>query len=553
MFTTKSDGRIRAYDTRTAQMRVLYEPGQDPEILGPDNITFALNGDLYVCEDTPADQDLLLFGADGTRTQVLRLDASHAGSELAGVAFDPSGTRMYISSQRGGGGDGVTYEISGPFRTLAVPATSTTDAPRSTAANTSGAAQRTSRRHRRRPARRHLCVARGRCGRRCGSARARRAGVAAHAPGYDTGVTLFPGPSLDELRDAVDRCTACDLYKEATQAVFGEGPRDAALMLMGEVPGDKEDLAGHPFVGPAGKVLDEALADVGIDRAQMYLTNAVKHFKFERRGKVRIHKKPNAAEIARVQPVVAGRARGRCGPTCSASSVRPRVTRSSAPSFRVTKQRGEWLAGAGRHRGARDDPSLGSVASPARAAGRGVRGSREGSAPDRGACRVGRDPIYGKRLADEAALLELRLDVVAVHQRDEVDRDRLRARGLALAVVRARAEVRLHRLDHRRRVRSQRSAWPCGNRLRCCSFADVNSCAAPFGHAATHAPQPMHAAASIAASATGFGIGIEVAVGRAAGADADVAARLDDAVERAAVDDEVADEREARPRATARS
>ena len=140
VFTTKSDGRIRAYDTRTAQMRVLYEPGQDPEIVGPDNITFASNGDLYVCEDTPADQDLLLFGADGTRTQVLRLDASHAGSELAGVAFDPSGTRMYISSQRGGGGDGVTYEISGPFRTLAVAATTTTDAPSSTAPTTSGVA-----------------------------------------------------------------------------------------------------------------------------------------------------------------------------------------------------------------------------------------------------------------------------------------------------------------------------------------------------------------------------------------------------------------------------
>ena len=140
VFTTKSDGRIRAYDTRTAQMRVLYEPGQQPEIVGPDNVTFALNGDLYVCEDAPADQDLLLFGADGARTQVLRLDASHAGSELAGVAFDPSGSRMYISSQRGGGGDGVTYEISGPFRTLAVAASTTTDAP-SSVPTTRGVAQ----------------------------------------------------------------------------------------------------------------------------------------------------------------------------------------------------------------------------------------------------------------------------------------------------------------------------------------------------------------------------------------------------------------------------
>jgi uracil-DNA glycosylase len=166
--------------------------------------------------------------------------------------------------------------------------------------------------------------------------------VAAHAPGYDTGVTLFPGPSLDELRDAVDACTACDLYKEATQAVFGEGPRHAALMLMGEVPGDKEDLAGHPFVGPAGKVLDEALAEVGIDRAQIYLTNAVKHFKFERRGKVRIHKKPNAAEIhacsqwwqaelGQVHPEVLGI----LGATAGHAVF--------GPSFRVTKQRGEWL------------------------------------------------------------------------------------------------------------------------------------------------------------------------------------------------------------------
>jgi secreted PhoX family phosphatase len=94
-----------------------------------------------VCEDVPADQDLLLFGADGARTQVLRLDASHAGSELAGVAFDPSGTRMYISSQRGGGGGGVTYEIRGPFRTLALSATTTTDAPASSAPTTKGLAQ----------------------------------------------------------------------------------------------------------------------------------------------------------------------------------------------------------------------------------------------------------------------------------------------------------------------------------------------------------------------------------------------------------------------------
>jgi secreted PhoX family phosphatase len=140
VFTTKSDGRIRSYDTRAAQVRVLYEPGQQPDIVGPDNITFSTNGDLYVCEDVPNDQDLLLFGADGARTQVLRLDASHTGSELTGVAFDPSGSRMYISSQRGGGGNGVTYEISGPFRTLIASATTSTSASASTAPGTTGVA-----------------------------------------------------------------------------------------------------------------------------------------------------------------------------------------------------------------------------------------------------------------------------------------------------------------------------------------------------------------------------------------------------------------------------
>ena len=86
--------------------------------------------------------------------------------------------------------------------------------------------------------------------------------------------------SLAQLRDAVQGCRGCDLYKNATQVVFGEGPGPAPLMLMGEVPGDKEDKAGHPFVGPAGKILDDALTEVGIDRSLVYLTNAVKHFKW---------------------------------------------------------------------------------------------------------------------------------------------------------------------------------------------------------------------------------------------------------------------------------
>ena len=330
VFTTKSDGRIRAYDTRTAQMRVLYEPSQAPEIVGPDNITFALNGDLYVCEDTPADQDLLLFGADGARTQVLRLDASHAGSELAGVAFDPSGTRMYISSQRGGGGNGVTYEVSGPFRTLAGDRVD--DDGRAVVHD--AADQRRSARGR--PddtggakGDGDVRVAGRRCGRRRSRARARRPGVAAHPPGYDNRVTLFPGPSLDELRDAVDTCTACDLYKEATQAVFGAGPRDAALMLMGEVPGDKEDLAGQPFVGPAGKVLDEALAEVGIDRAQIVPHERGEALQVRAAGQGADPQEAQRGGDPRVQPVVAGRARARYNPRSWASWARPRATPSS--------------------------------------------------------------------------------------------------------------------------------------------------------------------------------------------------------------------------------
>lgn len=100
------------------------------------------------------------------------------------------------------------------------------------------------------------------------------------------------------LRDEAAHCTRCHLYKHATQTVFGEGPVDAPLMLVGEQPGDQEDLAGRPFVGPAGQVLDRALEEAGIDRSKAYLTNAVKHFKFEARGKRRIHSKPDAGEIS---------------------------------------------------------------------------------------------------------------------------------------------------------------------------------------------------------------------------------------------------------------
>jgi DNA polymerase len=99
------------------------------------------------------------------------------------------------------------------------------------------------------------------------------------------------------VRDEARGCRACDLWRPATQTVFGEGPVHAPLMLVGEQPGDKEDIAGKPFVGPAGRILDRALGDAGIARDKAYVTNAVKHFKFARRGKIRLHQKPDTAEI----------------------------------------------------------------------------------------------------------------------------------------------------------------------------------------------------------------------------------------------------------------
>jgi uracil-DNA glycosylase len=108
-----------------------------------------------------------------------------------------------------------------------------------------------------------------------------------------------PVTSLSGLRAAENACRRCPLFKDATQAVPGEGRRRSTLMLVGEQPGDQEDLAGKPFVGPAGRMLDRALADAGIDRAKVFVTNAVKHFKHEMRGKRRLHKRPNAYEIDR--------------------------------------------------------------------------------------------------------------------------------------------------------------------------------------------------------------------------------------------------------------
>ena len=108
--------------------------------------------------------------------------------------------------------------------------------------------------------------------------------------------------SLSALREEAAHCRACPLWKDATQTVFGEGPSHAKAMLVGEQPGDKEDLAGHPFVGPAGAMLDRALKEAGIDRKTTYVTNAVKHFKFVPRGKIRLHQKPSTPEIRACRP-----------------------------------------------------------------------------------------------------------------------------------------------------------------------------------------------------------------------------------------------------------
>jgi len=119
----------------------------------------------------------------------------------------------------------------------------------------------------------------------------------------ETAAPLVPDrPTLPKLRSSAATCTACPLHLIGTQTVFGEGPSKAEPMLVGEQPGDKEDLAGEPFVGPAGQLLDRALEEAQIDRTQVYVTNVVKHFKWEARGKRRIHKKPNLSEIRACKP-----------------------------------------------------------------------------------------------------------------------------------------------------------------------------------------------------------------------------------------------------------
>ncbi len=151
-----------------------------------------------------------------------------------------------------------------------------------------------------------------------------------------------PRPTLPRLREAAAGCRACPLWERGTQTVFGEGRTGAIAMFVGEQPGDREDRAGTPFVGPAGRLLDEALERVGIDRQAAYMTNAVKHFKWEPRGKRRIHAKPSWSELAACRPWL----------DAELAVVRPRVLvclgATAAQSllgrqFRVTQHRGEWL------------------------------------------------------------------------------------------------------------------------------------------------------------------------------------------------------------------
>ena len=149
--------------------------------------------------------------------------------------------------------------------------------------------------------------------------------------------------SWSAVREAAKDCQACHLYKRATQTVFGDGPKGATMMLLGEQPGDYEDVAGKPFVGPAGKIMDRALEEAGIDRSHVYVTNAVKHFKWKPRGKRRIHQKPNSREIAACRPWLEAELR----------IIRPNLvvalgaTAAQAifgPGFRVTRDRGKVLS-----------------------------------------------------------------------------------------------------------------------------------------------------------------------------------------------------------------
>jgi len=160
---------------------------------------------------------------------------------------------------------------------------------------------------------------------------------------YPTARPFLPQKlKLHALREAPRGCHGCDLYKRGTQTVFGEGSNHARVLLVGEQPGDKEDLQGHPCVGPAGAVLDKALAEAGIDRKEVYVTNMVKHFKWEPRGKRRIHKKPNALEISACRPWLEAEiavTRPEVVVLLGATAAQGLLGRD----FRVTQSRGTWM------------------------------------------------------------------------------------------------------------------------------------------------------------------------------------------------------------------
>jgi uracil-DNA glycosylase len=150
--------------------------------------------------------------------------------------------------------------------------------------------------------------------------------------------------TVDELRADAANCTACPLYRDATQTVFGEGPAGARTLLIGEQPGDQEDKQGHPFVGPAGAMLDKALREVGIERADVYVTNAVKHFKFvpAERGKRRIHKTPSRTEVVACRPWLLAELRA-VQPDLIAFLGAVAAKSLLGPAFKLTEHRGELL------------------------------------------------------------------------------------------------------------------------------------------------------------------------------------------------------------------
>lgn len=156
---------------------------------------------------------------------------------------------------------------------------------------------------------------------------------------------IRPGATLAELRELAAGCKDCELWRNATQTVFGEGAENAAVMLIGEQPGNQEDLQGRPFVGPAGRILDRALEEAGIERETVYITNAVKHFKWTRKGKLRIHKKPRADEIEACRPWL----------EAEIAATRPKIivclgaTAAQAllgSKFRLTQHHGEFITAA---------------------------------------------------------------------------------------------------------------------------------------------------------------------------------------------------------------